>query len=147
MKNLITILFSIIAIVTFSQNTVIPSDILASFNKKYPVKDSVKTEKISNEYQITFFQKGIKSIAVYTIPGVWKETKKFISQDDVPEAISKAVEKKYKEVEFYDIYEIEGSDGLKYYELKTDTETAGYFLRLTHTGTITTTKQIHSFED
>lgn len=147
MKNIITILFSIIALVSFSQNTVISSEVLVSFNKKYPVKDSTKSEKTSSEYQITFYQKGLKSIAIYKLSGEWKETKKYISQDEVPEAISNAVEKKYKEVEFYDIYEIDCSDGQKYYELKTDTETAGFFLRLTQTGTITTTKQIHSFEE
>jgi len=147
MKTIIILLFSILAIELCAQNDPLPTDIQTGLNKKYPQRDSIKWEKDVNTYDITCFSKGEHFIAVFTLFGDWRETKFPLSIEKVPAPIVKAVEEKHKEVEYYDIYRVETSDGREMFELKTDTETAGYLIRAYADGKINLSKKLFIFED
>jgi hypothetical protein len=147
MKAYIYLLLILFGGQVYSQSGQLPTEVLNGLNKKVSVKDSIKWEKISSDYLVTCYSKGQKSIVVLSASGEWKETKTPMKIEDLPDAVVDAVQKKHKEVEFYDIYKVATSENRDIYELKTDTETAGFLIRAYADGTINLSKKIHTFED
>lgn len=135
----------LLSIGSFAQK--LPPDIQTGLNNKYPKRDSITWEKNINVYEITCYNREDVFIAVFTLFGDWRETKTPLKPESLPTEIIEAVEAKHKEVEFYDIFKVETSDGRDLYELKTDTEIAGYLIRAYEDGRIHVSKKIYVFED
>lgn len=125
----------------------LPVELKESVNKKQPQRDSIQWKKTTNTYEVICFSKGLSVVEVFTLFGEWRETKTPLNIESLPQAVIDAVNAKHKEVEFYDIFKVVTSDNRILYELKTDTETAGYLIRAYEDGKINLSQRIFVFEE
>lgn len=125
----------------------LPDDLKKGIEANFPERDSIKWKKNINVYEVHVYKGTENFIGVFSLFGDLRETKYPLKLDDLPQVVLDAVEEKHKEVECYDIYRVVLVDGTELYELKTDTEDAGYLVRTYVDGRIHLSKKIHQFED
>ena len=91
---------------TISTDEKVPDVVKAAFAKKYPDEKKEKWNvDRNNNYEAEFKEGGEKFKADFTPDGMWIETG--IEKKDLPKAVEKAIEEKFKDVK---IVEIERAD-------------------------------------
>ena len=107
----------LIACISAQAQIQIPSSVAAAFIKRFPDVSNVKwTKENAKEYEAEFQSKGIKMSANFDLNGNWKETETEIPVKDLPEAVIKAISKKYAAAVISGADKIEKPGGKIFYE-------------------------------
>lgn len=97
MKKIVCSLFFALLLVggVAAKGIDVPSKVTSTFNEKYPSAVDVVWDMENELYTATFNFDGINSNATFQVDGIWIETVTEISEDEVPEEISKYLEENY----------------------------------------------------
>lgn len=97
MKKIIcSLFFAFLAVGIVAANGIdVPTKVASTFKAKYPSAEDVVWDMANDHYIATFNLDGSDASSTFEKDGTWKETVTEISEDELPEEISKYLEDNY----------------------------------------------------
>ncbi len=96
-----------------------PTEVIASFNKKFPNATKVTWDKENaHEYEAEFYLKNVKYSANYSDTGEWLETESPFNFNQLPEKVLATYNKTHKNSKVKDVSKIETSKGKVMFEIE-----------------------------
>ncbi len=117
------LLILLAVIVIMSCNTSVkaqaPEAVKKTFKKMYPGENDPDWHKDDHGYyEANFKIDGIKYRADYNADGTWVETETSIDEDDLPKAIKKVIEDKFKDEKITEVEKVESATKGSFYDVE-----------------------------
>lgn len=113
----ITVLLSFLFTVNSFAQTNVPEKVKVSFVKKFPKATDVKWTLYDEDYSAEFTVDSINYFAGFTESGKWTETGTSVTVENLPEAVLLVIKNKIKDNMIKNLYSVEDSEGMIYYEV------------------------------
>jgi hypothetical protein len=121
-RNLLLLLLGLftLCVTSFAQSDNVPQAVKETFTKQYPAAENVEYKDNLLNVWVNFTLNGDTLKANYTKKGVWENTEKAITYDQLPEAVKDGFQKsKYADREVEETKIIYRAGGTERYRLKT----------------------------
>ena len=142
MKNLLILVLCLFSMGAIAQKKGLPQQVNDSLIFRYPDASDIKFRKQKDDFRIKFDNKGSKISSVYDANGNWKESVTTIEDENIPENVSKSINKKYPGGSITGLSLLEDNSGKQVYQAKVNTEKFYYNLELDSSGKILKTEQV-----
>ena len=106
MKKILPVICLVLGVHAYSQDNIVPENVLLAFETKYPSAEDVEWKKKKENYQVEFFD-FYQSIAIFDPEGTWLKTIFLISEDDLPELAYKYIDETYEIDKVQEVHMIE----------------------------------------
>jgi Putative beta-lactamase-inhibitor-like, PepSY-like len=129
------LLYVCMAAATYAQKVNVPEAVTKAFNTKFPGAAELKWEKEnSKELEANFKLNNATVSANFGLDGSWKETETTINANELPAAVTKAVNTKYSGAVIFLAEKIEKPEGKIFYEVNIKVNSKKKELELTPDG-------------
>ncbi|WP_369994596.1 PepSY-like domain-containing protein [Winogradskyella sp.] len=118
-KRLILLAVIVIMSCNTSVKAQAPEAVKKTFKKMYPGENDPDWHKDDHGYyEANFKIDGIKYRADYNADGTWVETETSIDEDDLPKAIKKVIEDKFKDEKITEVEKVESATKGSFYDVE-----------------------------
>ena len=125
---LLSVLFTI-SLISYTQRIVpekVPAPVKNAFAKKFPAATDVKYQMEKNNYEINFKDKGVITSVNYSIVGKWLETETSISESDLPQEVTAAINNDFSGFVISKVSKVETPDKPLIYEMDLKKDNQSY---------------------
>jgi len=128
MKKVFVIMMSAVFVIAsqsvFAQLRSVPAEVTTAFASKYPNASDVSWDDKVSSFQATFKDNGATCEARFNKDGVWKETEKAITIEQLPSSVQEAFNSsKFKEWTLRTVARIEKNNGGSEYRIYVKNDT------------------------
>lgn len=100
---------------TGQEEEIVPESVVSAFGEMFPQAEYILWTNLGHEgYQVEFSQEGLNRIARFDVEGDWVETKTFVDEMDLPEAVELEIQTRFPEMQIQSVIEIFMETGITF---------------------------------